>query len=103
MSPTQEFLPGAEPPKIAELDEAARVYVDIRNDRMQLTEQEIEARGVLLGLMIYHKLKLYRVAAGREPLVVTIFDGEPKVKVRKEAPPAGPADMGEAPDGDADV
>lgn len=89
-SPKQSEMPGAERPVIHDLDSAAEGYVDVRNERMELTAREVEARDVLVGLMRKHGQTVYRVAVD-EPLLVTLIEGQAKVRVRKLAEP-GAAD-----------
>src|SRR5665213_350459 len=47
----QKSLPGMEDRKLPELHSAAEEYVSIRDHRMQLTEEEVEAKGLVLQLM----------------------------------------------------
>lgn len=105
MSGAQEHLPGMEPPRIEAIDDAARRYRRIRNERMELTEQEVEARGELTALMVGHKLTTYTVQpdGDGDRLLVTFSPGEPKVKVQKAREPAEPTvedTVAEDPDGE---
>lgn len=81
--PRQTSIPGTEGPRIPELDQAAEAYVDVRNERMGLTEREVAARSGLVATMRKHGQTVYRVD-GEEPLIVTLLEGEAKVQVRKE-------------------
>ena len=92
--PRQTSIPGTEGPRILELDRAAEAYVDVRNERMELTEREVAARSGLGATMRKHGQTVYRVD-GDEPLIVTLLEGEAKVQVRREKPKAA-GDAGEA-------
>ena len=87
----QLAIPGTKGPSIKELDKAAEAYVEVRNERMELTGREVEARGRLVACMQKHALTVYRVDAD-EPLIVTLED-DVKVKVKKaKAPETGAAE-----------
>ena len=45
--PKQQYIPGAEPPSIPEIDEAADDYVDLRDRRMELLDRETAAKDVI--------------------------------------------------------
>jgi len=75
----QEELPGMEDREIIDLVTAARKYVDVRDDRQQLTLKEVELKSELLTLMKRHKKKEYihdgieiRVVAEEETIKVRI-------------------------------
>lgn len=74
---------GTEKKSIKEVDSAAEAYVEVRDERMKLTEREVEARDVLLAVMQKHKLDLYRDDDAAPPLLVTIIEGDAKVKVSR--------------------
>lgn len=76
----QGFLPEMEPLRIAELDDAAETYADLRDRRMATGLKEQEAQAELMALMKKHKLKTYTLPDGRK---VEVVPGEEKVKVRK--------------------
>jgi hypothetical protein len=68
---------------IKEVDLAAEAYCEARDERMKLTEKEVEARDSLLAVMQKHKLDLYRDDDASPPLLVTIIAGDAKVKVSR--------------------
>jgi hypothetical protein len=71
-------LPGMEDAEIEELEDAAREYANVRDDRMQLTEQEVEMKQTLLTLMKKHKKETYR----HDGVGIRIVHENEKVKVR---------------------
>lgn len=71
-----------EPPRIPQLETAAEDYKSVRDRRMALTEQEVEARELLANLMLEHKLTIYKTQHGQ---IVTVEQGEIKVKVKSAA------------------
>jgi hypothetical protein len=76
------YLPGAEhmaPVSIPEIDEAAEAYATVRNERMELTDQEAEKAAELLKLMHEHHLKEYEYDGKMVSLAVL-----EKVRVRKQ-------------------
>ena len=82
---TKKQLPikGMEKKSIKELDSAAEAYVEARDKRMKLTEDEVEARGALISVMKKHNLEIYKDDDASPPLVVTLIPGEDKVKVSR--------------------
>ncbi len=76
-------IPGTQPKEIKEVNAAAESYVDVRDERMALTERETEARDALVKVMKKHGLDVYVDEDAAPPLVVTIIAGEDKVKVRR--------------------
>ncbi len=76
-------IAGTEKKSIKEVDLAAESYVEARDERMKLTEKEVEARDSLLAVMQKHKLDLYRDDDASPPLLVTIIEGDAKVKVSR--------------------
>ncbi len=87
MKPTrtkkQLQIAGTEKKSIKEVDAAAEAYVEARDERMQLTEREVEARDALITVMKKHKLDLYRDDDAAPPLLVTLIAGEDKVRVSR--------------------
>lgn len=81
--PRQTSIPGTEGPAIPEVDRAAQAYVDIRDSRMGLTEQETVAQATLLTVMRKHTLTVYRLDMGDGPMLVSVNEGQAKVSVRK--------------------
>lgn len=79
-----------------DIDAAAEVYVDIRDKRMALTEEEHAAQKVLVETMTAHKLKVYRCESLSPQFIVTMTEGEAKAKVSKvKSEPADGAQDGE--------
>jgi len=76
--PRQKQLPGLEDPSIPELDKAAEAYVAVRDERMELTKEEVTKRDTVQRLMIEHGLTSYRF----DSKVVSIVPGVDKVKVK---------------------
>ena len=91
--PRSQHLPGLEPVVIPELDRAATAYVETRNARMKLTEQEVSERDALIATMRKHRQTVYRVEDGGDPLLVTLTESA-KVQVRRptDERPAAAAD-----------
>ncbi|MFH0851572.1 MAG: hypothetical protein V1876_02380 [Candidatus Peregrinibacteria bacterium] len=74
----QEDLPGMAERRIEDLHKAALDYVSIRDERMELTEKEVEAKGEVLDLMNKHKRDSYTC----EGVEIVFVPGEPTVKVK---------------------
>ena len=64
--------------RVPAIETAASAYVKVRDKRMELTEQEVEARTVLIDAMRAAKAETYKTV---EELVCTLVTTE-KVKVR---------------------
>lgn len=77
----QTFIPGTEPKSIAAIDKLADSYVDIRDKRMELTAEEIEASAELLDEMVKHDLTEYKY----DGKIVKVVAGDKKVKVKSTA------------------
>ena len=91
-SPRQKALPGMEDRALAALEAKAEEYADIRDERMQLTEQESELNDELLALMKKHKKAEYHhgevhcwVKATDEKVKVKIGEITPKQKKAESA------------------
>lgn len=91
--PRSPHLPGLEPVVIPELDRAAEAYLETRNARMKLTEQEVQEREALVATMRKHKQSVYRVEDGGDPLIVTLTETA-KVQVRRAKDEGGGAEDG---------
>lgn len=76
-------IAGTERPKIREVDTAAASYVEVRDQRMKLTEEEKEAKDTLIAVMAKHKLEFYEDLEAVPPVEVRIIPGDVKVKVKK--------------------
>lgn len=69
-----------EPPSIPELDDLATRYTDVRDERMQLTEEEAELNAKLVELLDKHQLPEYVTPYGEK---VFLSETKRKAKVRK--------------------
>ena len=78
----QMRIPGTEAQKIKELDTAAEAYVEARDERMALTEKEVEARDALVSVMKKHELAVYKDEDHDPPLIITLTPGQDRVKVQ---------------------
>lgn len=90
-------LPGMSDPKIEAVRDAALKYVDIRDRRMALTKEEVEAKQDLLDVMHEHKVKRYHDSEA-ELLCEIVKDTKENVKVRLGAE-TKPEDVKDAIDG----
>lgn len=81
--PKQQTLPGVETDSIPEIEEAAEEYTRVRDERMELTEEETAAQAKLLDLMRDHNLDKYKY----DGKIVAVLQGEAKVKVKKAKDP----------------
>lgn len=85
--PRQPRLPEMELPSVAEIDEAAETYRELRDSRMSMQKREAEAHAELLELMKSHGLKDYEF----DGYVVSVVSSE-KVRVRKSKEDDGDGD-----------
>lgn len=76
--PRQGSLPGMEQRGIPELESAAENYVNVRDRRMRLTEEEVEAKSQVLFLMHKHERQNYR----HDDFLIMVIPGEENVKVK---------------------
>ncbi len=82
----QTKMPGTERPDVnKDIEKAAAVYVEFRDERMALTKKEVESQAKLLGLMKAAGLMIYR--CDTEDLEVEIVPEAEKAKVRRVTPP----------------
>jgi hypothetical protein len=94
--PRQESLPGIGDTKIAAIENAALDYAEIRDQRQELTTQEVDLKKKLLDLMHAKNLTEYK----RNGISVKLVAETETVKVRVRAEEEGddtPADPGPAP------
>lgn len=84
---TQDRLPGMEDAAVQELEDAAREYATIRDERQRLTAHEVELKAKLLRLMKASKRSLYERDGVKVWLVVE--EESVKVKVKKEREDVG--------------
>jgi len=75
----QERLEGVAP-QIPSIEAAALRYVEVRDERMSLTEKEVEAHEVLLAAMKQAHVEHYRTMEGLECTLST----KEKVKVSRK-------------------
>ena len=87
--PKQTKLPGTEPKTHPDIVNAAEAYVEVRDERCELSKRESERAGVLLGAMKKHGLSHYVLDDGAR---VEIVPGADKVKVRKPKDESGDED-----------
>jgi hypothetical protein len=85
-----------EPPRIKELDDAADDYHALKEQRMELTKQEAEAKQRVVELMKSNDLVKYTTASDLE--VTREHETVDMVKVKRKKPPT--AENGEAEDGE---
>lgn len=90
--PAQDDLPaiegpGVAPPRIRAIDKLADEYIEIRDQRVQMTPQEVAAKQNLIGALHKHAAKL-----GTQPdgsivyrygtIQITLLPGKEKLKVQ---------------------
>jgi hypothetical protein len=82
--PRQKALPGLEDRGIAEIERAAHAYVDARDARMSMGEEEQRRHTKLVAVMHKHQKKTYVHRDGGEVIDIrlTVKDPEEKAKVR---------------------
>ena len=71
-------LPGMEDAEIEDLEDAAREYANVRDDRMNLTREESSMKEKLLALMKKHKKEKYL----HDGVEIKLVHEEETVKVR---------------------
>ena len=74
----QQSLPGMEDAAIDDLENAARSYASVRDRRMALTEQQVDAKNVVLAKMKEAGKTAYR----RDGIEIRVVMSEETVKVR---------------------
>ena len=75
-------LPGLEDSVIQPLEHAALAYADIRDQRMELSKQEVSLKGELLTLLKKHGKTHYQ----RDGITVDLVTEEETVRVRVHKP-----------------
>lgn len=88
----QTEIPGTERPRFKDIDEAAEAFFELGAQRKKLQASEKSAGEALCEAMRKHKVFAYRDEASS--LVVTLTQGNDKVKVAQVHPP-GEDDGGE--------
>jgi phosphate starvation-inducible protein PhoH len=76
--PKLQALPGLEDHAIKPLEDAAELYAEIRDQRMELTQREHELKINALKLMHQYKKTIYR----HNGVEITLVHGEDDVRVR---------------------
>lgn len=83
-APKQKSLPTMEDTAIEEIEEAALDYAKVRDRRMQLTDQEVTAKDLLLTAMQKHKKMAYHRHAKKGSIHVERKPEGEKLRVRIE-------------------
>lgn len=98
--PRQDVLPGVGDEKIAAIENAALDYAEIRDQRQELTTQEVNLKKKLLDLMHKKELTEYK----RNGISVKVVLEQENVKVRvRESEDDLPTDITPAPSADVNV
>ena len=80
----QQSLPGIAPQTdIPAVEDAAAAYVEIRNERMELTKREKELKVALLVVCTEHNVERYTYVGEDEEEMVVKVKTKQKVTVRK--------------------
>lgn len=79
----QTRIPGSDSDRHKDLDEVAARYVEARDARMQMLQEEVETKEELHQLMKKYDLESYRIIDTTPNLLVTIEVTEETVKVKK--------------------
>ncbi len=82
--PEQVDLPGTEDSAIKPLEDAARAYARVRDERMELTAEEAKRKAALIPLMHKHQKTTYK----RHGIEINLIPEAEDVKV-KIAKPGG--------------
>lgn len=77
----QTFIPGTEPESHPDIDRAAELYVDARDERCRLSKEEAEAQDNLLETMLKHGLSTYEFDG---KIVVALSKTKIVVKTKKD-------------------
>jgi hypothetical protein len=80
--PKQGRLPTMEDPAIEELEDSAENYSDIRDQRMELTREEVRLKTELLGLMKKHSKSSY--THNGYDIKVIVESEKLRVRIKKE-------------------
>jgi len=91
--PRQAKLPEMKPEEFADIEEAARAYLDARDRRMEMTKAEVDTKAALLAVMKEHQLPSHEF----DDYLVTL-DQTAELHVRKKKKPKA-ADNGEQEEG----
>ena len=80
--PEQADLPGTEDSAIKPLEDAAKRYAKIRDERMELNDEEGKLKASLISLMHKHGKTTY----SRHGIVITLIPEAENVKVKVKKP-----------------
>lgn len=83
MARKQMEVPGTERQKIKEIRDSAFWYQQKRDERMELSRLEKEAKNALIAAMKKHKVENYRIDDATPPLQVQYISGKENVKVHE--------------------
>lgn len=83
MAKRQLRIAGTERKTIADVEEAAEEYREVRDQRMALTKQEGEKQAALVEAMKRHKLTEYKFDDDEGNELTVTFDVKEKAKVSK--------------------
>jgi len=86
MSPKkrQMQIPGTERKSVPEVEAAAEVYREVRDERCELSRREKQKKLELLAVMKAHKVKRYKYDDDNgEEIMVSLDEREPEVNVKK--------------------
>lgn len=90
-------MPGTErKDRIPDIEKAATKYRDARDERMEMTKDEVKTRAALIAAMKAHNLAEYR--CDDEDMLVILKTGEDKVKVKKISEPGDDDDDADEPE-----
>ena len=78
----QTDLPGTEPKRYPDIDEAAEALAEIRGERMDLTRKETEAASILMARMKKHNVRDYEF--GKIEAHIEVTEENVKVKIHKD-------------------
>jgi hypothetical protein len=84
----QATFPGMEEPTFKDIDAAAEVYIDARDERIALSRLEKERKTALIDKMTEHELSIYKLPDGRK----VILDGKTEVHIQKAKAPESNGD-----------
>ena len=83
MAKRQLRIAGTERKTIADVEEAAEAYREVRDQRMALTKQAADKQAALVEAMKRHKLTEYKFDDDEGNELTVTFDVKEKAKVKK--------------------
>lgn len=87
-------VPGTEPVRFEDVEDAALEYREVRDRRQALTEQEVEKQAVLVQRMKDHGIPEYKFRDDDNRPVTVSLESTTKAKVRLAKAPVAEADAG---------